>query len=76
MLLPAFFSTVMLLQKGRTISTTKTFPLWRANHHENTSDDTMSTTDTLKHDNSREANVAETPGAGKHIKKSTYETSL
>jgi hypothetical protein len=42
----------------------------------NTSDDTVSTTETSKHDNSIEANGTETPGAGKHIKKSTYETSL
>jgi hypothetical protein len=33
----------------------------------------MRSTDTLKHTNSIEANGAETPGAGKHIKKSTYE---
>jgi hypothetical protein len=36
----------------------------------------MGTTDTLKHNNSIEANGAETPGAGKHIKKSTYESSF
>jgi hypothetical protein len=36
----------------------------------------MSPTEASKHNNSIEANGAETPGAGKHIKKSTYETSL